>query len=128
MKIGIWEFDDPISYMFFVYFSLWTLTALCVVIWMVVLLWKEMKEPFIDMLKVIQYIFIFIWYCFNIFIIFCNLWTDLKGGIYLNILAWILIDFITHYIVINFLTCYLLMNQIMVLHQLRNGDQYQNCK
>ena len=110
--------------MYFFYFSVCTLVAFCVVVWMVVVFRREMKESYVDLLRVIQYAIIFIYYCLLIYNTWCFYWY--KHKISLNIISAIVENIILYYYVINLFSWYLLMRHIMILHQLRNGIEYEN--
>ena len=60
MKVGDLEFNDTQGYLYFLASYILFLIAILVIVWMAVLLRKEFKESYIDLLRVCQYILVFI--------------------------------------------------------------------
>ena len=84
MKVGDMEFDDTLSYIYFSFFLILIPIALLVIVWMVVLFWKEMKENYVDFLRVKQYIFI--WFCYCICRILWEYWYKHVNKIVFNLI------------------------------------------
>ena len=99
-----------------------------VIIWMVVLFWREMKEAYIDLLRVIQYILIFLRYCYSIFAISSLFWITSNYNTTLDIIFAAFQSSIIYYCLTNLITWYLLMNHIEAMSQLRNGKQLSKMK
>ena len=128
MIIGDWEFYDIVSYIYFSLFSMWTLAALFIIIWILVQFWREMKESYIDLLRITQFIFILIWYFYSVFYIICSFWYRSTYGIVFKIIIAIFESWELYYFIVYLTTWYLLLIQILIMHQLRINSQYQECK
>ena len=76
-------------------------------------------------IRVIQYILIFLRYWYSIFSISSLFWYFSTYSIALDIIFYIFQSWIIYYCFINLFTWHLLMNHIEVMSQLRNGIQYQ---
>ena len=125
MKVGDWVIEDLVSYGFFAYEIANIFMSLIVVIWMVVKIWKEMKERFIDVLRMVQYWLILTWFLYVTYFVIFNFWDEHNGNM-VKILDGIMDGVLIYYYIFNLTTWYLLMYQIKVLKLLRNGIEYKN--
>ena len=128
MKIGDWEVNEIFTCLYFANNIIFILAWVIVVLWMIILFKKEMKESYIDLLRTIQYVFIFVWYCYSIQFVLRNFWYKQTDYTIINIIDSALESIIKYYYILNLITWYLLMHQIMILHQLRNGCRYSKWK
>ena len=86
MKVGDLEFNDTQGYWDFSARLILFLAAILVIIGMMVLFLKEIKESYIDLLRVYQYIFIFIYSCSVVCLLLWQCWYKHVNEILLAII------------------------------------------
>ena len=128
IKLRDWVIDDTVSYFYFSYFVAFILVSVCIAILALFYIFKELKESFIDILRMIQCIYIFTWQCYVIYLISSNLWKEKIDPIFFKLSICILYVLMHIYYWLNLISWSLLINHIQILNQLRNGIEYQKCK
>ena len=128
MQIGDWKVEDLVTYLYFAYAILYIFASIGVVFWMILLIRKEMKEVYIDLLLITQYSFILVWFLYTIYEILCNFWYEHTDILIIRITHEMLEYFILYYYILNLWTWYLLIHQIIILQQLRDKENYQKCR
>ena len=125
MQVGDWIINDFIGIGYFGYETARILISACVVLYVVWLVWKELKENYIDVLRMSQHISMILWFCNKISIILWLYWYKHTNILSVNIIDEILGAFIFFYYFINLFTWYLLNYHITTLNQLKDGARYQ---
>ena len=92
------------------------------------LILKELKESYVDLLKIIQCVFIFIANWYAVYFIICYIWLLHTDNIVFNTITAMLEGLMLYYYIINLFSWYMLMYHIKVLTQLRIGIEYNECK
>ena len=110
--------------MYFIYAIMYITASTGVVIWMILLIWREIKENFIDALRMIQYVFILLWFLHAIFEILWSFWYEHTDDLAIIIIIEVFEGLMLYYYILNLLVWYLLMNKIIVLRKLRSGIKY----
>ena len=118
------KIEDYVTYMYFIYAIMHITASIGVVIWMILLILKEIKENFIDVLRMNQYIFILLWFLHAIFEILWSFWYKHTDDLGITIIIEVFDGLMLYYYILNLLAWYLLMNKIIVLHKLRSGINY----
>ena len=126
--VGDWVIEDTVTVFYLIFVIAIILAWVFVTVMMVVLFWKEMKDSFIDVLRVIQYVATFIRFLTLAFSYMWYFWKMHSDNLYFQNVLEFLDGIGYYYPILNFLTWYLLMYQIKILYQLRNGGSFQDCK
>ena len=123
MIFGGYNLDDKLSIAFLSLTILFGTISLIIVVTMMVAIVKQLKSKFIDVLKLLQYIAIMLWYlavAFDIVLHFSS--SVLSNFIYIIFLHfdWIILI----YYAINQLSWYLLWVHLETYRQLAKGENY----
>ena len=124
LNIGDWEIDDVVTIFYLIFVLAILLASAFVVVWMVVLFWREINDSYVDILRLIQYTAIFIRYLTSIFIYVWYFWHILPENLIFQVLIEFLDGFAFYYYILNLITWYLLMYHIREMYQLRYGGWY----
>ena len=125
MRVGEWEIQDGISYAFLIMFICIIVTNAIFVIWLWWRILKELKEPAIDLFKIVQPVLVIIWFSNWIYGYLLYFWYISKNYIFVRVIFVVLLSSLYLYYAINWFTCYLLIYHIKALKQLREGKSYQ---
>ena len=128
MKVGDWWIEEAVDYMYFIAVILFIIINVIIILQTIILIWKELKDPVIDRLRLAQYVFIIIcfanWNFYNI----SQFWFENESVIYFKEISVILWSSLFMYYAINLLSWYLLIAHVRSLQPLKNGTRYQLCK
>ena len=128
MKLGDWEIEDAVTFLYFVDVIVFILANAAVAFWMCLLAWRELKENYVDLLRMTQYGFIFLWYLYSTWYFLCSIWYDHIDNTAYETMNEMFEGLLQYYYIVNLSSWYLLMIHIKILHKLRNGMQFQECK
>ena len=124
MKVGDWEIQDTVSYVYFSSLIFMIIWYIVLIVWMTILMHKEIKQPAVDMFKVIQFILIIVWFANCIYTDSWFFWNSYYRTLLARIIYVVLESSLYLYYAVNFLTGYLLIIHIKNLKNLRNGIEY----
>ena len=128
MKFGDLEIEDTLGYLYLGRYIALALASSWVVIWMALLLWRELREPFIDMLRIIQYAWCVIRFGIAVCTILLFIWYKHTNIFYIKLIIGIIENFGYIYYITNLFTWYLLIYHIKTLQELRDGANFSDWK